>query len=163
MENRSTYRDYFSFESIRDHSGEVICYHVTMIGTIEKDGEARIRTDMGPDQNQKMAFGRITLHGCDRKIQTLLNETGSRVYYHSYTPETGNVDLISYTAKDWRADEVYNYQDGDRVLIEGRAYIRRNKVVNEDDVPEMSVSVTGQFMLGKRRRASYTAIVPQKD
>ena len=32
------YRDYFSFESIRDKEGEVVCYHVTMIGTIEDGG-----------------------------------------------------------------------------------------------------------------------------
>ena len=52
------YKDYFSFESIRDRSGEVICYHVTMIGTIEADGTARIRTDLGTDGDKKMAFGR---------------------------------------------------------------------------------------------------------
>ena len=46
----SRYSDYFSFESIRDREGEVICYHVTLIGTIETDGTATMRTDMGANQ-----------------------------------------------------------------------------------------------------------------
>ena len=32
-------RDYFSFETIRGKEGEVVCYHVTMIGTIENEGD----------------------------------------------------------------------------------------------------------------------------
>ena len=157
------YKDYFSFESIRDNSGEVICYHVTMIGTIEKEGLARIRTDLGNEGDKKMAFGRLTVRGCDKKIRVLLNETNSRVYYHSYTEEEGPYDIISFAAKDWRADEVYSYNEGDRVLIEGRAYVRVNENKDPDRLPEMSVSVTGQFLLGRRRRTSpFPSIIPQE-
>ena len=160
METRK-FRDYFSFESIRDRSGEVICYHVTMIGMIEHDGLARIRTDLGNDQDRKMAFGRLTVHGCDRKIQVLLKETGSRVYYHSYTEDEGTYDIISFAAKDWRADEVYKFNEGDRVLIEGRAYLRAGAPMSEFK-PELTVTVTGQFLLGHRRRQA-AALIPQED
>ena len=40
-------KDYFSFETIRDRNGEIVCYHVTAIGTIDKDGETRMRRDLG--------------------------------------------------------------------------------------------------------------------
>ncbi len=160
-------RDYFSFESIRDRNGEVVCYHVTMIGTIEDDGVARIRNDLGENEDKKMGFGRLTIRGCNKKIQVLLNETNSRVYYHSYTPEEGPVDIISFAAKDWRADEVYKFESGDRVLLEGRAYVRDNAVRDEEDpekiirLPEVSVTVTGTFVLGKKRR-QFRNLVPQE-
>lgn len=156
------YRDYFSFESIRDKEGNVVCYHVTMIGTIEDDGVARIRTDLGENEDKKMAFGRLTIRGCNKKIQVLTNETNSRVYYHSYTPEEGPVDIISFAARDWRADEIYKFESGDRVLLEGRAYVRSNAKFDEEDpevmvrLPEISVTVTGTFVLGRKRR-------PQRD
>lgn len=152
------YRDYFSFESIRDKEGNVVCYHVTMIGTIEDDGVARIRTDLGENEDKKMAFGRLTIRGCNKKIQVLTNETNSRVYYHSYSPEEGPVDIISFAARDWRADEIYKFESGDRVLLEGRAYVRSNAKYDEEDpevmvrLPEISVTVTGTFVLGRRRR-----------
>ncbi len=152
------YRDYFSFESIRDKEGNVVCYHVTMIGTIEDDGVARIRTDLGENEDKKMAFGRLTIRGCNKKIQVLTNETNSRVYYHSYSPEEGPIDIISFAARDWRADEIYKFESGDRVLLEGRAYVRSNAKYDEEDpevmvrLPEISVTVTGTFVLGRRRR-----------
>ena len=160
-------RDYFSFESIRDRDGEVVCYHVTMIGTIEDDGVARIRNDLGENEDKKMAFGRLTIRGCNKKIQVLLNETNSRVYYHSYTPEEGPMDIISFAAKDWRADEVYKFESGDRVLLEGRAYVRDNAIRDEEDpekilrLPEVSVTVTGTFVLGRKRR-QFRDLVPQE-
>ena len=160
-------RDYFSFESIRDHEGNVVCYHVTMIGTIEDDGVARIRTDLGESEDKKMAFGRLTIRGCNKKIQVLTNETQSRIYYHSYTPEEGPVDIISFAAKGWRADEVYKFESGDRVLLEGRAYVRNNAIRDEEDeekilrLPEVSVTVTGTFVLGRKRR-QFRDLVPQK-
>lgn len=161
MQQQNRYKDYFSFESIKDKEGNVICYHVTMIGTIEKDGLARIRSDMGNNNDQKMAFGRITLHGCDRKIQVLLNETNSRVYFHTYNPEEGPVDIISFVARDWRADEVYGFDEGDRVLLEGRAYIRHQE--NSEYADELSVTVSGQFLLGrKRRKINTNTLIPQK-
>ena len=79
MINKTKGRDYFSFESINDHEGNLVCYHVTMIGTIEADGLPRIRSDMGQDGTKKMTFGKITLRGCDRKIGILLRETDSKV------------------------------------------------------------------------------------
>lgn len=159
----SKFKDYFSFESIRDRSGEVVCYHVTMIGTIEADGTARIRTDLGTDGDKKMAFGRLTVRGCDKKIRVLLNETGSRIYYHSYDEEDGALGIISFAARDWRADEVYNYNEGDRVLIEGRAYMRKASDSSMDGRPEMTVTVTGQFLLGRRRRQFFNNMIPQED
>ena len=156
------YRDYFSFESIRDQNGTVVCYHITMIGTIERDGVARIRSDFGTEQDKKMAFGRLTVRGCDRKIAVLLKETGSRVYYHSYTEEDGPYDIISFAAKDWRADEVYKFTEGDRVLIEGRAYLRAPSANAADPRSEMTVTVSGHFLLGRRKRAA-AALLPQQD
>ncbi len=161
MQTQGRFRDYFSFESMRDRNGELVCYHVTMIGTIEKDGVARIRTDMGVNNDQTMAFGRITIRGYDRKIQVLLKETNSRIYYHTYNPEEGASDIISFVAKDWRAQEVYNYNEGDRVLIEGRAYIRHSE--NPDYKDELSITVTGQFLLGRSRRRPVNDLVPQQE
>lgn len=157
------FKDYFSFESIRDKEGEVICYHVTMIGTIEEGGEARLRSDLGASGDRKMAFGKITVRGCNRKIGVLLNETNSRVSYYSHTPED-SYDVISFAARDWRADEVYNFNAGDRVLIEGRAYIRRNPSADGiERRDELTITVTGQFLLGrKRRRFANDGLVPQK-
>lgn len=162
------YRDYFSFESIRDKEGNVVCYHVTMIGTIEDDGVARIRTDLGENEDKKMAFGRLTIRGCNKKIQVLTNETNSRVYYHSYSPEEGPVDIISFAARDWRADEIYKFESGDRVLLEGRAYVRSNARYDEEDpevmvrLPEISVTVTGTFVLGRKRRVQRD-FLPQQE
>ena len=68
-------KDYFSFETIRDRSGDVICYHVTAIGTIEKDGVTRMRSDLGNEGDKKMAFGKLTIRGKDRMIGLLLRET----------------------------------------------------------------------------------------
>ena len=147
----SRYSDYFSFESIRDREGEVICYHVTLIGTIETDGTATMRTDMGANQDQKMAFGRVTIHGLDKKIRVLLNETGSRIYSHTTDIDGISTDVISYTAKDWRADEAYDFEVGDRVLLEGRAYIRTASNRNPDRLPELSLTVTGLFRLSRAR------------
>ena len=87
-------KDYFSFESIRDKEGNVICYHVTMIGTIEYDGVARLRTDFGANEDQKMAFGRLTICGLDKKIKVFTNELNCRIYYHSYSEE-----ILSYEKK----------------------------------------------------------------
>lgn len=155
-------KDYFSFESIRDKNGEVICYHITMIGTIEADGTARMRTDLGEGQDKKMAFGRLTVRGQDKKISVLTRETGSRIWYHSYSEEDGSLDMISYTARDWRADEAYAFNEGDRVLIEGRAYIRDNSG-NPARLPELSVTATGMFLLGRKRRQSFNSgLIPQK-
>ena len=64
-----------------------------------------MRTDMGTNQDQKMAFGRVTIHGLDKKIRVLLNETNSRIYSHTTDIDGISTDVISYTAKDWRADE----------------------------------------------------------
>ena len=160
------YRDYFSFESIRDKNGEVVCYHVTMIGTIENDGTATLRTDLGTHGDQKMAFGRITLHGQDKKIRVLLNETSSRIYSHQTDIDGISADVISYTARDWRADEAYEFEVGDRVLIEGRAYIRSAANRNPDRLPELSVTATGLFMLSKARKDRFVSmhkdLVPQE-
>ena len=162
------YRDYFSFESIRDKNGEVVCYHVTMLGTIESDGVAHMRTTLGENEDKKMAFGKITLHGCNKKIQVLLDETNSRIYRHSYTVEQGPTDIISFAAKDWRADEVYKFEAGDRVLLEGRAYIRDNAITDEEDeekvvrLPELSVTLTGTFLLGKKK-GIHANLIPQSD
>jgi hypothetical protein len=155
-------KDYFSFESIRDKNGEIVCFHVTMIGTIEADGTARMRTDLGTDQDKKMAFGRLTLRGLDKKIAVLTRETNSRVWYHSYNEEDGSLDIISYTARDWRADEAYQFNEGDRVLVEGRVYIRDNSA-NPARLPELSVTATGLFLLGRKRRQSFNSgLIPQK-
>jgi hypothetical protein len=156
-------KDYFSFESIRDKEGNVICYHVTMIGTIEYDGVARLRTDFGANEDQKMAFGRLTVCGLDKKIKVFTNELNCRIYYHSYSEENGAVDIISYSAKDWRADEAYEFKEGDRVLIEGRAYVRSVSEKYPDRLPEVSVTATGLFLLGRRRFQSMNSgLIPQK-
>ena len=156
-------KDYFSFESIRDKEGNVICYHVTMIGTIEYDGVARMRTDLGLNEDQKMAFGRLTVTGLDKKIKVFTDELNCRIYYHSYDEENGSTDIISYSAKDWRADEAYSFREGDRVLIEGRAYVRAVSDKYPGRLPEVSVTATGLFLLGHRRpQGMNVGLVPQK-
>ena len=160
-------RDYFSFETIRDHEKNVICYYITMIGTIEGDGIVHMRTDLGKDNNEKMAFGRVTLHNLDRKIGLLLKETSSRVYYHYHDELNGSTDVVSFTAKDWRADEAYEFEEGDRVLVQGRAYMRKADPERfPNRLPELSVTVSGLFRLGRARKPQHhflnEALVPQK-
>ena len=159
-------RDYFTYETIRDHEHNVVCYYVTAIGTIEEDGAVHLRGDMGPDKDEKMAFGRITLHNQDRKISTLLKETNSRVYYHIHDEE-GSVDVISFTARNWRADEAYELEAGDRVMVQGRAYLRKNDVERYPGrLPEISITVSGLFRLSKAHRPRFqgmnASLIPQK-
>lgn len=156
-------RDYFSFETIRGKEGEVVCYHVTMIGTIENEDDIRIRNDMGENQDKTRVFGILTLRGVDRKIRVLLNETNSRIHYHAQDDEGNATDAISFVARDWRADEIYQYSAGDRVLIEGRAYLRHNTKI-EDAKDELTVTVTGQFLLGRKKRpqSPFRNFLPQE-
>ncbi len=156
-------RDYFSFETIRDKNSEIICYHVTMIGTIENEGDIRIRNDMGENQDKTRVFGNLTLKGCDKKIRVLLNETNSRIHYHSSDEEGNATDVISFVARDWRAQEIYQYNVGDRVLIEGRAYLRHNDK-QEEARDELTVTVTGQFQLGRKKRpqSPFRNFLPQE-
>ena len=137
-------KDYFSFETIRDKNREVVCYHVTAIGTIDRDGETRIRSDLGDSGNKKMAFGKLTVRGRDHMIGLLLRETGSRVYWRS-TDDQGPYAIISFAAREKHAEEIYNLNEGDRVLIEGRAYIRQNGTGHEDRLPELSITVSSSF------------------
>ena len=104
------HKDYFAFETIRDAEQKIVCYYVTMIGTIEEEGIVHIRTDLGENQNQKMAFGRLSIYNQDRKISTLLRELNCRDYRHESNGE-GSRDIVSFTAKDWRADEVYGLEE----------------------------------------------------
>ena len=156
-------KDYFSFETIRDRSGDVICYHVTAIGTIEKDGVTRMRSDLGDEGDKKMAFGKLTIRGKDRMISLLLRETGSRAYWRS-TDENGPYCILSFAAREKHAEEVYNFNEGDRVLIEGRAYVRQNSSGSEERLPELSITVNSTFVLGRRRRPQTmtSSIIPQK-
>ncbi len=155
-------RDYFSFETVRDREGTVICYHVTMIGTIESEGIVHLRTDMGATGDQRMAFGKVTLRNLDKKIAKLTSETDSRCWRHFAEEGLDSINIISFTAKDWRADEAYEFEEGDRVLVEGRAYIRKNP---NGTKPELSVTVTGLFRLGRagggRRFNSHSTLIPQ--
>lgn len=160
------HKDYFAFETIRDREQKIVCYYVTMIGTIEEDGIVHIRTDLGENHDQKMAFGRLSLYNQDHKIMTLLRELNCRDYRHERNDE-GSRDIVSFTAKDWRADEVYALEEGDRVLVQGKAYIRAN---NEEKypgrLPELSITCSGLFRLGRvrrERRPSLNAgLIPQK-
>ena len=154
-------KDYFSFESIRDKNNEVVCYHVTVIGTIEKDGETRIRSGIGTTGDKRMAFGKITVYNNDRKINVLLRETNSRCYYHSTTIDGEPYNIISFAANEKHAEEIYNFNVGDRVLIEGRAYIRAVPEGQEGRLPELSITVVSSFVLGRRRRAQMD-LVPQE-
>lgn len=160
-------RDYFSFETIRDKEKSVVCYYVTAIGTIEANGLVRMRDDLGEEKDRKMAFGRITIQNNDRKIKLLLHETGTRDYYHTHDDELGSEDVISFTARDWRADEAYEFREGDRVLVEGRAYVRAN---NDEKypgrLPEVSITAPGLFLLGharvNRKKSINSSLVPQE-
>lgn len=160
------HKDYFAFETIRDTEQKVICYYVTMIGTIEEDGIVHLRTDLGEHQDQKMAFGRLSIYNQDRKISTLLRELNCRVFRHEANEE-GSRDIVSFTAKDWRADEIYNLEEGDRVLIQGKAYVRAN---NQEKYPdrkdEISITTSGIFKLGRVRRERPVSLnqglIPQK-
>ena len=135
------YKDYFSFESIRDKAGEIVCYHITMIGTVEE--AVRVNDE------ETIAFGKLVLHNLDRRIGTLLELTGSRTYFHDNTYLEGIVNVIRFAAHKHHIQEVREFTEGDRVLVEGRAYIRdaRDPSVR----PELTVSVTGTFLLGRKR------------
>ena len=155
-------RDYFSFETIRDKAGEIVCYHVTAIGSIDKDGVTRMRSDLGQEGDRRMAFGKLTIRGRDRMITMLLRETQSRAYWRSIDDQ-GPYCILSFAAREKHAEEIYNLNEGDRVLIEGRAYIRQNGR-SEDRLPELSITVNSSFVLGRRRRpqSMNSQIVPQK-
>lgn len=145
------YKDYFSFESIRDQNDNVVCYHVTMIGTIEE--QARV-------MDEHIAFGKLTLHNLDRKIQTFLDLTNSRTYYHDRTYLEGAVNVIRFAAHGRHIDEVVGFDIGDRVLIEGRAYLRESQNGNKQ---EFTVSVASTFRLGRVKQVyNRTNLVPQK-
>lgn len=152
------HKDYFAFETIRDQEQRIVCYYVTMIGTIEEDGIVHIRTDLGENKNQKMAFGRLSVYNQDRKISTLLRELNCRDYRHESNDE-GSRDIISFTAKDRRADEIYEFEEGDRVLIQGKAYVREN---NQEKYPgrlsEISITTSGIFRLGRVKRQKHVSI-----
>ena len=148
------YRDYFSFESIRDKEGEVVCYHVTMIGTIEEDPHEYVEED------QRRVFGKLTIHNQNKKINTLLQETNARVYYYDNTYLEGSVNIVRFAAHKHHADEVLAFEKDDRVLIEGRAYLRK---ANDDRLPELTVTVVGTFKLGRKRTVfEKRDLVPQE-
>lgn len=160
----ANYKDYFSFETIRDTEGNVICYFVTAIGTIEQDGLAKIRTDLGTSGDQKMAFGRLTVRNQDKRIRVLTAETGCRIYSHSRDLEDNSIDIINFSAKDWHADVAYSFNEGDRVLVEGRAYFRTNAKYPERP-KELSITASGLFLLGRRRvqyQGMNKGLIPQK-
>ncbi|MCH3961701.1 MAG: hypothetical protein LKF53_07010 [Solobacterium sp.] len=142
-------RDYFSFETIRDHERNVICYFITAIGTIEKDGVPHLKTDLGEDGNQKMAFGKVTLHNLDRTISHLLADTSCRIFSHDTDIKGESVDVISFSAREWRAEEACTLEEGDRVLVEGRGYIRKPDAMHEGSRSEMRITATGIFRLGR--------------
>ena len=151
------YKDYFSFETIRDKNGEVICYHITMIGTVVADGVARPYET----EEKKMAFGALTLHDQNRRIGVLLDLLNARTYYQEHSYLEGNVNMIRYTAHRHHVEEVQQFEEGDRVLIEGRAYLRESR--NEEIRPELTVTVSGTFRLGRRRVQRKTAaLIPQE-
>ena len=161
-------KDYFSFDTIRDQDGNIVCYYVTVIGTIEQDGVAKVRTDLKSDGSGKMAFGQITVHNRDRKLYSLLAENNARIRLHTKDAEDESVDVISYTASQWRAEEAFNFAQGDRVLIHGRAYFRKNTRYPSQKA-ELSITATGLFLLGHRRVMRHETlsqkmgILPQKD
>ncbi|MGP1376884.1 MAG: hypothetical protein ACTTKS_04895 [Bulleidia sp.] len=161
-------KDYFSFDTIRDSDGNIVCYYITVIGTIEQDGVAKVRTDLKGDGTGKMAFGQITIHNRDRKLYSLLAENNARIRSHTKDVEDESVDVISYTASQWRAEEAFNFDEGDRVLIHGRAYFRKNTRYPSQKA-ELSITATGLFLLSHRRTVRHETlsqkmgILPQKD
>ena len=153
----SKYKDYFSFETIRDKEGGIVCYHITMIGTVDADGVARPHET----EEKRMAFGALTLHDQNRRIGVLLDLLNARTYFQEHSYLEGNVNMVRYTAHKHHVDEVLQFQEGDRVLIEGRAYVRENR--NPELRPELTVTVAGTFRLGRKRTEfRRTDIIPQK-
>lgn len=148
----AVYHDYFSFETIRDKEKNVVCYFVTMIGTIEHDGVVHLRDDLGENHDQKMAFGRVTVHAQDKKINTLLRETGTRIWHRDRDIDDIASDIISFTAREWRADTAFEFEEGDRVLVEGRAFIRDTTERYPGRLPELSITASGLFRLGRAKR-----------
>lgn len=159
-------RDYFSLETIRDHERNVICYFITVIGTIEKDGVPHLKTDLGDDGTKKMAFGKITLHRLDRAISHLLADTGCRIFSHDTDIMEDSVDVISFSARDWRAEEICELEEGDRVMIQGRGYIKQPDAQHVGSRAEMRITVTGMFRLSKagmkKRISLNNGMLPQE-
>lgn len=159
-------KDYFLFESIRDQGHNVVCYYVTVIGTIEHDGIVHLRTDLGKDKDEKMAFGRVTVRNLDKRIGVLLRETQSRTYYHIHD-DLGSENIISFTAKGHHADEAYELEEGDRVMIQGRLYLRQaDQEKYPGRVAEASITASGIFRIGRaggrRPKGLNASLVPQK-
>ncbi|MGN1388263.1 MAG: hypothetical protein ACI4WR_01320 [Bulleidia sp.] len=156
-------KDFLAFESIRDKEGNVVCYHVSVVGTIEAEGVPHLRSDIGTSQDQKMSFGKITVHGLDRKIGILTRETDSQTYYHSHD-DLDTVNVISFAAREKHADEVAELSEGDRVLLEGRAYLRSRQGSAHK---ELTITVTSVFLLGHQRAPKphrmNSGLVPQAD
>lgn len=159
-------RDYFSFETIRDSERNVICYFITVIGTIERNGVPHMRTDLGEDANKKMAFGKITVRNLDRTINHLLQDSGCRVFSHDVNALGEAEDVISFSAKDWRAEDAIEFEEGDRILVEGRGYIRKPDEDHAGSRPEMRITATGLFRLSKaqakRRVSTHKSLIPQE-
>ena len=157
-------KDYFMFDTIRDKTSTIVCYYVTMIGTLEPEGKITVRTDLSED-GKAMAFGKLTVRAQDHKVSSLLRETGSRIAARNTLLDDTQEDLISFTVNEKRLEAVRELEIGDRVLIEGRAYLRKSSRY-PDRLPELSVTATGVFLLGHarsvRRVSQNKGLVPQK-
>ncbi len=159
-------KDYFLFETIRDQHREIVCYYVTVIGTIEHDGIVHLRTDLGKDKSEKMAFGKVTVRNLDKKIGVMLKETHSRTYYHVHD-DLGSENVISFSAKGYHADEAYDLEEGDRVMIQGRIYLRQaDQEKYPGRLPEVSITASGIFKIGRvsarRPKSMNASLIPQK-
>ena len=154
-------KDYFCVETIRDKEGNEVCQYLTVIGTIESGGAARMRMLKGRNGETKRAFGFITLCNQDRKIETFCQDKGLRVRESYDTELDGHFDVINFSAGEWRADRVYEYEEGDRVLLEGRLYINHSN--GGQYTPELTINVSSSMKLGRKKMQSFLPkFKPQK-
>ena len=100
------------------------------------------------------ALGFPTGDAFDEELDSILN---------SDAEANGEVVAIALIDCD-RFDHInkdFSREEGDRVLIEGRAYLRESR--NEEIRPELTVTVSGTFRLGRRRVQRKTAaLIPQE-
>ena len=98
-----------------------------------------------------MAFGRLTVRNYDKKIQMLTNETGAESTIITGMKKKGQWISSVLRPKGWRADEAFAFEAGDRVLVQGKAFIRRNdrRAVPGQKSDELSVTASGLFRIGR--------------
>lgn len=87
--------------------------------------------------------------------------------YHTWSEEEGSVDIFSFTIKEWCVDEAFLFEEGDRGLLQEKAYIRKNDAecyLGRSD--EMNITLSSHMRIGRAKKTNKSGInsglIPQK-